>query len=250
VRRHLPERPRRRRTTRSKGRRLRLVLASGLLAGGLSACSAGSNEFSGPAPQKSGPSVTYVSVTESEPAQPGDVRVSWPMLFYRSALPSWATAYELSVPSGWQFNESPLISQLLALRPTVVTVELGLDEVFGGVGVSEFSASLSQLLTALHTDGVPTVLVANILPLPGSQAGASGVTGLIAAYNAAIAADSAAEGAVLVDAHGTFARALQAGEGVMAFGSSLTPLGETLMARTFDAGARHRPLWRPPDRRS
>jgi hypothetical protein len=67
---------------------------------------------------------------------------------------------------------------------------------------------------------------------------------LIAAYNRTIASVSHAEGAVLVDAQAAFGRALRAGRAVMGYGNALTPLGENLMAHTFEIAATHRPLWR------
>jgi len=233
-----------RRTPASNRRRLAVALASAVLAGGLAACSGGPNAFSGPAPQRAGPVVTYVSVTEAQQDQPGDARTSWTQQFYRSSLPAWATAYELDLPSGWEFSEPSLISEVLALRPTVVTVALGLDEAFDGTGVLEFAGALRQLLVALHKAGVPTVLVANVLPLPGSPPDSSELTSLIHAYNVTIATESAAEDAVLVDAHDAFARALQTGQPVMAYGNSLTTLGENLMAGAFEAEAKHHVFWR------
>jgi hypothetical protein len=225
-------------------RRRAAVVVVAMLAGLLAGCSSGANGFAGPAPQPTGPAVTYVSVGEPQSTDLQDVRTAWPQQFYRAALPHWATAYEVAVTPGWQSNTGSLVRQLLALRPTVVTVALGEEEAALGIGVTEFSAALRRVLQALHRAGVPTVLVANLQPLDGPQPGGAGITALIGAYNQAIAAAAPAEGAVLVDVHSALSHALQAGKAAGESGGGLTPLGENLTAAAFELGARHRPLWR------
>jgi hypothetical protein len=221
-----------------------LARACLLLATAVSGCSAANTAFDGPAPQHSGPPVTYVSILGAQPADTSDPRVAWSLVFSRSALPGWATAYDLTVPAGWELDGSALLRQVLDLHPTVVTVSLGLQDALSGVPAPTFSAALTELLGALRAARVPTVLVANVLPLPGPQPPGAGFGELISSYNQSIAADAAAGGAVLVDVHSAFARALARGRAVMADGNSLTPLGASLMAGTFAAAVRHRPIWR------
>jgi hypothetical protein len=221
-----------------------LAVASMLLAAALSGCSAANTAFDGPAPQHSGPPVTYVAVLGAQPADTSDPRVTWSVVFSRSALPVWTTAYDLTVPADWELDGTALLQQVLDLHPTVVSVSLGLQDALSGVPAPTFSAALTQLLDALRTARVPTVLIANVLPLPGPQPQGAGFAGVISSYNQSIASDAAASGSVLVDVHSAFDRALARGQAVMAGGNSLTPLGESLMAGTFAAAARHRPLWR------
>jgi hypothetical protein len=186
--------------------------------------------------------VTYVSILGAQPVDSDDPRLAWAQEFCRSALPDWATAYDLSVPAGWEPDESALLRQVLGLHPTVVTVSLGLQDALSGMPVPTFSGALEELLTALRSARVPTVLVANVLPLPGPLP--AGLSSVIASYNQSIAADTAGDRAVLVDVHSAFDRALAHGEAVIAPGNALTPLGERLMADTFAAAVRNRPLSR------
>jgi hypothetical protein len=215
------------------------VVAIGMLSGLLAGCSGDSSGLGGLPVERTGPAVTYVSVDEGTPA---DFRLAWEEQFYREALAPWAVAYDVSendvmgaFGDGWQEAETELIQQVVSFRPSVVTVALGLSEVTSGVSAETFAGALARLLAALHDDAVPTVLVANLIPLPVSGGGL-----LVNAYNAAIGSVTRAEGDVLVDVHGAFMRAEVAGDAA-AHAGGLTSVGQDLFAAAFDAAMKHRP---------
>lgn len=230
---------------RSAGR-LEKVLATAAAAAvvvGLSGCGAGGGDFSGPAPVRTGAAVTYVSISESPPAGSVDVRASWPLLFESTSLPRWALTDELVLPDGWVFSEGAVLDQLLALRPTVVTLVAGLPELSEGLAPGSFAAALRRLLGALRGARVPTVLVANLLPSSG-PATTPTQDATVAAYNKAIAAACAAEGAGLVNADALFTQALRQGKAVLGPGDALTALGQGLLASGFRSVLGHRPVSR------
>lgn len=224
-------------------RRLGPLVLAAAVATSAAACGAVGGGSAGPAPLRSGPAVTYVAVSDVAPPSTEDVRSTWPALFASSSLPAWAVAYQVVLPTDWLVGEAAVVSQVMALHPTVVTLAIGTAEASQGLATVNFSAALRALLDAFHRARVPTVLVAN-LP-PASDTGTpSDLTASIGAYNTAIAADAGATGAILVDAHAVFSRALGAGKDVLTLGGGLTLLGQQLLASAFRAGAKHRRLWR------
>jgi GDSL-like lipase/acylhydrolase family protein len=226
-----------------RARTLAAVVAMATLAVLLQGCSVNSSGFGGPPLQRTGAAVTYVSIDEGSPA---GFRRTWQQRFYQTALPRWAVAYDISEdrfvdPAGneWQAAEALLIDQVSSLRPTVVTVALGLSEVANGISLTTFEPALRRLLVALHHDSVPTVLVANLVPLPTSRG-----DGLVTAYNAAIGSATRAEGDTLVDVYAEFLRAHDAGAGAD-LGGGLTALGQDVFAAAFERSMKHRPESRP-----
>jgi len=218
---------------------LAAVVGIGMLAALLPGCSGGSSGLGGPPQLPTGAPVTYVSIDESSATE---LRDTWQQHFYRTALPTWTVAYDISedqfidpIGDGWQEAETELIDQVTSFRPSVVTVALGLSEVANGIGIQTFAPALRRLLGALHDDTVATVLVADVIPLPMSRGGR-----VVTAYNAAIVAATKAEGDVLVDVHSAVRRAQAAGDAAV-LGDSLTSLGEELFATAFEEAMAHRP---------
>jgi hypothetical protein len=179
--------------------------------------------------------VTYVSIDEGSLTDP---RLTWQQLFYRSALPPWAVAYDISDEEFGRTSVAmtELIKQVTSLRPTVVTVSLGPLEIANRVSTDTFAAALDRLLAALRRDGVPTVLVANViaLPIPGRQQ-------LIAAYNVAIASVTKQQHDVLVDVHRALLRVPSGGPIAVFATEGLSPRAAGLFAATFASAMKHHP---------
>jgi hypothetical protein len=223
-------------------------MAAGLLAAvlTLASCSAGSSGLGGPPSQVRGAAVTYVSIDEGLSIQDGtgpEFRLKWQQLFLRSALPLWAVEYEIneddfidSRGAEWQDAETQLIAQVASLRPTVVTVVLGEVEARTGISTATFAGALNRLLAALHGDEIPTVLVANVVPMAPSAS-----QPFVTSYNAAIAAATKAHGDVLVDVHGALVRAGDAANAGVLTSQGVIPREVELVAQTFEAAMRNRP---------
>jgi hypothetical protein len=186
----------------------------------LSACSGGGPGLQGQPPHRGGPRVTYVAADElASSAQ--DARTGWPDILAQSSLPYWATIYTLDVQSNWVYNVPALASQVKALRPTLVTIDVGLFEAANGVPAWQFSQSLSQLLTELRSAHVQ-VFVGDV---PESLSSSS----LVSQYNADIGSDAKATGAHLVNANSAVARSRQR----VIVGGILTPVGQQVIASAF-----------------
>jgi hypothetical protein len=199
--------------------------------------------------------VTYVSIDEGSLPDP---RLMWQQQFYRSALPPWAVAYDISdeefvagTDSSSLQAETELIREVTSLRPTVVTVSLGPIEVANRISTPAFAAALGRLLAALRRDAVPTVLVANVIPIP-----IPGRQQLVAAYNSAIATVTKQDGDVLVDVHATILnppsgspivvfREPSAGPVAVFASEGLLPRGAALFAQAFERAMKHQPDSRP-----
>ncbi len=201
-------------------------------------CAGGSGAFSGPPPLRTGPPVTYVALGEQLPSSVTDPRMLWQDLFAQSALPVWATTYVVAVPEDWPTAPAALARQVAALRPTLVSVDVGLDEAVAGEEASVVSSSLRELLAALEHVRVRTILVADLPPTP-DRSGGLPTAMEVAAYDSAIAADCKAVGAVLVDIHRTLTRAASSGAAVSTE-DGLTARGETLVAAAFEAAVKSR----------
>jgi hypothetical protein len=233
-----------------KGRSPAVLVALGVLASlAVSGCSAGSSGLRGPPLQRGGSAVTYVSIDEGSLPDP---RFTWQQQFYRSALPPWAVAYDISdedfvAGSSSLQAESELIGEVTTLRPTVVTVSLGPIEIADRISAPTFAAALGRLLAALRRDAVPTVLVANVIPIP-----IPGRQQLVASYNSAIAVVTKLEGGVLVDVHAALLK-LSSGDPAALFTHSsdgpvtvfasegLVPRGAALFAQAFEKAMKHHP---------
>ncbi|MGH9170094.1 MAG: hypothetical protein ACRD0Z_04395 [Acidimicrobiales bacterium] len=199
------------------------VLVSGVCVAG---CAGGGPGLAGQPPHRGGTAVTYVSAEELGGGSQ-DPRLAWPDIFAQSSLPYWATTYALDVEWDWVFDVPSLVSQVKALRPTLVTVELGMFEALNAVPAWQFSQSLSQLLSQLKASG-RRVLVGNVPT-------ALGPASLLAQYNTDIASDAKAAGARLVDISGAVARGATGRAGALISGGVLTASGQRVVAATFAA---------------
>jgi lysophospholipase L1-like esterase len=83
-----------------------------------------------------------VGVGAQDPA-----RQAWPTVFYLTALPPTAVYYNLGIPGETTLaalsDELPLA---LAVRPTLVTVWLNVDDLAAGVSAADYEAQLGQLV--------------------------------------------------------------------------------------------------------
>ncbi len=198
------------------------------------------------------------------------IRQAWPQRFFDSALPLGATFIELAV-AGSTLGEAAdeQLPYVMALRPTVVTVFFGVNDIRTGLTAAAFGSRLLTLLTELRTPDVsagarpPTVLVANVPPLdrlpaylacrPDPPAGAppcsiaglfpppAGLNALVDAYNAGIAAAATATGSTVVDLHAAGLAARAAGTEaatVSADGLHPSAAGHRLIADAFTAAYR------------
>ena len=141
------------------------------------------------------------------------------MLFRR--LDRSAVLYDFGLPG--ETTEAALNDELpgaLAVRPTLATVWLSVDDLAAGVPVADYERRLDQLVGALRRAGVSRVLLANTphldrMPafvacwsdLPAARCpldvpaliSPDQVGELVLAYNAAIARVAERQGATLVD---------------------------------------------------
>ncbi len=205
-------------------RYVRLVLA--LLVAALvtvTACSAG-NADPEPAEQASDSPEVYVAVGADETLGVGAERPlveAWPQLLFRS-LDRGATfvsaGTEGSTVAEAIREQLPIVREL---QPTLVTVWFNVNDLLAGVTPATYEQELGDLVHTLRQDARTRVLVANTPPLeafPAVQEDglASAVTsealpGLIDAYNRAVDAVAAREGAEVVDLHGALAEAVADG---------------------------------------
>jgi lysophospholipase L1-like esterase len=180
----------------------------------------------GPPLTDAGKPEVYVALGASETVgtglndQPLQLRDTWPQLFFNDALPRAATFYNLAVPGVTTADALKReLPSALAVHPTVATVFFTIDDLVNGVSLADYAANLGTMVHALRQGGKAVVLVGNaphIDVLPAYQDCLSGaqlcplqkgvvvpppadVNAAVDAYDAAIAAVVAREGAVLVD---------------------------------------------------
>ncbi len=229
-----------------------LALVSALAATAALAGCSGDGLDPGPQPSDPGPASTYVSVGASDAVGVGADRPtieSWPQVLYRTALPR-ATVFVNTAVDGATVADA-LDSQVdlaLSLDPDLVTVSLGVNDLRAGVPVDTYQAQLDELVGRLRRGGATRVLVANLAPLdqlPAYVAGAGTtfppvdqVLALLDAYDEAVAAVVAGQGAELVDLHavGLAARA-EGVEGSLVSGDGFHPstAGHARIAAAFAA---------------
>jgi lysophospholipase L1-like esterase len=159
----------------------------------LAACSTGSKKGKGPPSAPStGPAVTVLalggSATEGD-GVPDRLRDAWPYLVFQTAFPRSTIfvngALDDATLQHALITQAPLAAQL---KPDVVEVWLGADDVTARTPIPLFSAEFHQLLELLHSSGARRILV-------GDLPSALGSTSL---YNTAIHAEVAATHAELV----------------------------------------------------
>lgn len=205
----------------------------------LAGCSRGGNSgLVPPAPPAAvKPAPVYVAVGASETAGIGaevPLRDAWPRVLFRDAMPPDTVFVNLGIPGA---TVADVLRQTMAtavdLRPTVVTVWLNANDIIAGVAPADYERDLETLVRRLRRNGDTRVLVANTPPLerlpaylacrpdppPASPPCRAGftlpepavVTGLVEAYNAAIARVVSRTGALLVDLHAVGMSARAAG---------------------------------------
>jgi acyl-CoA thioesterase I len=230
-----------------------VLLVTGCSAGGGPA--APQRPASTPAP--TAPPVVYAAVGASDTAGIGaqDPRSqAWPTVFYETALPRAAVMYSFGIPS--ETTQAALAVEVpaaLAVRPTVVTVWLNVDDLAAGVTAADYEAQLGQLVHALRRGGAARVLLANTpyldrlpvylacrsgagaCPFAGAVPAPADLNAAVDAYNAAIARVAQREGAVLVDLHAQGEVPVQHPDWVSADGFHPNAAGYAAVAARFAA---------------
>jgi lysophospholipase L1-like esterase len=231
---------------------LALLLAAGCSTGGPAAAS---HPAATPPPAPTPPPIVYAAVGASETVGIGaqDPRdQSWPMDFYQTTLPRSAVFYDFGVPA--ETTQGALTGEVpaaLAVRPTLVTVWLNVDDLVAGVSTADYEARLGQLVHALRQGGAARVLVADTpyldrlplylkclaggtgCPFAGAVPAPADLNADVDAYNAAVARVVQREGAVLVDLHAGGEVADQHPDWVSADGFHPSAAGYTAVAARF-----------------
>jgi lysophospholipase L1-like esterase len=159
----------------------------------LAACSPGSKARKGPPSAPStGPVVTVLALGGS--ATEGDgvrdrLRNAWPYLVFRTAFPRSTVfvngALDDATLQHAITTQAPLAAQL---KPDVVEVWLGADDVTAATPITLFRSEFRQLLDLVHSSGARRILVADLPPALGN----------VASYNTVIHAEVANASAELV----------------------------------------------------
>ncbi len=160
----------------------------------LAACSTRSGKAKGPASSPStGPAITVLalggSATEGD-GVPDRLRDAWPYLVFRTAFPRSTVFVNGALDDATLQRaitaQAPLAAQL---KPDLVEVWLGADDVIGHTPIPRFRAEFRRLLDLLHSSGARRILVADLPAAFGAAA---------APYNTEIHAAVAAAHAELV----------------------------------------------------
>lgn len=161
----------------------------------------------------SGPAPVYVAIGANETVGDGSTRPlldSWAQRFYRATL-SDDTVFVSVAARGATTADAVRIQVPLAkdLRPTIVTVWLGTQDLLNGVSAAAFESELEQVLAGVRDAGATKVLIASMgdlalrSELVSTAAKASGnadaVIAAIDAYELAIERVAAHSGATVVD---------------------------------------------------
>jgi lysophospholipase L1-like esterase len=174
-------------------RHLVLVIVAAIALIALVACSTGSRAAKGPAAAPStGPAMSVLalggSATEGD-GVPDRLRDAWPYLVFQTAFPRSTIFVNGALDDATLQHaitaQAPLAAQL---KPDVVEVWLGADDVTARTPISVFRFEFHQLLDLLHASGARRILVADLPPALGNAA----------SYNAAIHTEVAAAHAELV----------------------------------------------------
>lgn len=240
---------------------LAALIAAAVISG---ACAAQPASVAVKAPNLSAPTV-YTALGASETYGVGAddrYRQAWPQVFYNDSLPSSAVLYNFGIPAATTAQAlKDELPAALAVRPTVATVWLNVNDLVQGVSPSDYAVQLRQLVHALRRGGKARVLVANVpdlrqLPaykacLPNApDTGAScllpngllpspaQVVDLIDAYNRAIAQVTAQEGATLVDLNAQSASIAQHPEWISSDGFHPNAAGYLAVAHAFESAYR------------
>jgi hypothetical protein len=237
------------------------MLVLGIVAVMASACSSVTPNTTASA-NGSGPSHVYVALGENGEGNPrflANVGDGWTQMFYRSALGTSGTFYDLSMPDQTVADVlAQELGQAQAVHPDLVTVWLSTADIVDGTDPGTYGTELRQLISALRRQGA-TVLVANAVPPTLESAFAtctqrfdgcsapdpasssvvlspSALASAVTVYDRTIASVAHQTGALLVDVHSVLVQALEGGGvgGILApDGSSLSEQGSALVARAF-----------------
>jgi lysophospholipase L1-like esterase len=192
-----------------------VVVMSVLVASG--ACVTGD----APSRPAAAPPVVYAAVGASETAGVGadDPKTqAWPTVFFNTAVagrPAKSTYTNVGI-SGAKVSTAleRELAGVLAVKPTLVTVWLNVNDLIARVPAATYESQLRQLVHGLRQGGRARVLVANTPPVeafPSARAFAFVLNPLVDAYNEAIARVCRDEGAEVVDLHAAGAAAVKAG---------------------------------------
>jgi lysophospholipase L1-like esterase len=179
-----------------------------------------------PSVSPSGSAFTYAAIGASETVGIGandPPTQAWPAVFYRSTMPRSAVYLNVGIPGATVAEALKReVPEALRAHPRVVSVFLNANDARSGVSPGDYQQQLTTLLRQVRQGGSAEVLVANMPPLqdlpvytscqpyaPASNGGCdtsvrvtpADVTGLVDAYNRAIAEAAAATGATVVDLH-------------------------------------------------
>lgn len=187
-----------------------------------------------------------VGIGSTNPAQD-----AWPEVFRHMALPASTRFANLAVPGATLASAlSDQVPKAVAMRPSLVTVWLNVNDLRDRVRPADFERGLERLVEQLRKEGGARVLVANVPPLDHLPAvrfvpiPVDLVDREVDAYNAATDGVARRQHAILVDLHaaGLAARAAGTEPGlVSADGFHPSTAGYALVARTFADALRAAP---------
>lgn len=240
------------------------LVATGVLCAG---CASGASAtFKGPAIQKPGPPVTYLDV--SDPAAfPSEAFGTVSSQLLAKALPAYTTFYEAQVGQINYDGGGSLLSVVKQagpvsslIRPSVVTVSVGITQLFAGTSPAAFASALGSLLKQLRASGALTMLVSTLAPAnlaPLAPAGSRAMSGpelaaRIGSYDSEIASEAARYGAIVVNVHKVLETAVSSKGRKRIFRSDtssfgpdhfqLTAYGESLVTGAFLTAIKHHRL--------
>lgn len=219
-------------------------------------CTASKSTTAGAPPVNPTATRLYVAIGGSDARGVGTddpLRESWPQDVFRS-LPANYRLVNLGIPDATAATAvTESLPTATSLHPAVVTVWLGLNDILTQVPVTTYQSALTTLVHALRAGGA-TVLVGTVPPvdqLPayldclGGGGACSGlvqpvpsrtqVVAAVAAYNAAVTAVTAREGAVLVDLHAAALAAPAPSSLISADGINPSVTGAQMIASRFTA---------------
>lgn len=187
------------------------------------ACGA-SGADEGPADPVLTPTEVYVAVGADETVGVGAERPlveAWPRELFRSLDPGATfvnAAAEHSTVADAFDEQLPIVREL---EPTLVTVWLNVNDLAAGVTPATYEDQLGELVRELRQDGRARVLVANTPPVDQFPsypevagmfaASRDEVAAMVDAYNGAVAAVAAREGAEVVDVNAALSEAIADG---------------------------------------
>ena len=131
------------------------------------------------APSQAGETVLAIGSSATEGDGVRDrLQDAWPYLVFRESLPASAVfvngALDDATVAHALASQAPLAKEL---KPDIVEIWLGADDLRAGTPIAAFTAEYTQLVDTLRADGSGRILIADLPAAYGSRA---------SAYNAAI----------------------------------------------------------------